>query len=181
MKKNRPRLDELPAPIVNHSHLPQPVRLELLIGHLADALAPARTLIKALRLQANASVTTRTQLEALLDQAGALYQVLRDIRAAFKQLNDDDPIRPADLFDFEGVAEHLPPHLLKVFRREVTSPQLRKILPIHQQAALAKDTVDEARENDIELSEQGVKHDINDRVVEAKSALRQTTMEVDDD
>lgn len=43
-------------------HFPAEARCELLVGLLSDQLYPARELIDALRLQSNASVTTRGNL-----------------------------------------------------------------------------------------------------------------------
>jgi hypothetical protein len=63
------------------SNMPREMKLELLIGHLFDVLAPTRELVEALRLRDNASATTRAQLDTLIDLTNAVYSVLRDIRA----------------------------------------------------------------------------------------------------
>jgi hypothetical protein len=63
-----------------HDHLPQEVRLEMLIGHLADALGPIREAAEAIRLQSNASVTTRRRLEHLIDLTNHAWSMLNDIR-----------------------------------------------------------------------------------------------------
>ena len=62
------------------------VRLELLIGHLSDQLAPARKLVDELKLRANASHTTRLQLEHLSDIAGSIWEHLSAIREEAIQL-----------------------------------------------------------------------------------------------
>ncbi len=58
----------------------QDARLELLVGHLSDQLQPVRELVAALRLQANASVTTRSKLESLYSMTGLLWGELCKIR-----------------------------------------------------------------------------------------------------
>jgi hypothetical protein len=58
----------------------QAVRLELLIGHLADILTPARDLVGELRLRANASTVTRGELEHLSYFANDIWMKLDSIR-----------------------------------------------------------------------------------------------------
>jgi hypothetical protein len=73
------------------SHLPADVRLELLVGHLSDLLSPARELTGALRLKANASVTTRGQLDHLIGLSGSIWERLGAIReeiAGMARLDD---------------------------------------------------------------------------------------------
>jgi hypothetical protein len=65
-KRLTPSTEFLEVPS-QHGHLPQEARLEMLIGHFADALGPIRETAKAFRLQSNASVTTRHRLEHLID------------------------------------------------------------------------------------------------------------------
>jgi hypothetical protein len=66
----------------------QAVRLELLIGHLSDVLRPARALIEQLQLRANASVTTRSELEHLCDVTGSIWTTLDQIHAEIRNLRD---------------------------------------------------------------------------------------------
>jgi hypothetical protein len=61
-------------------------RLELLVGHLADMLHPARELVATLRLRANASAITRGELEHLTDLAGTTWQSLGQIRTEAKSI-----------------------------------------------------------------------------------------------
>ena len=68
------------------SHLPADVRLELLVGHLSDLLGPAHEIAGALRLQANASVTTRAQLDHLLGLSGSIWERLGAIREEIEGL-----------------------------------------------------------------------------------------------
>jgi hypothetical protein len=74
--------------------LPQEVRLEMLIGHLADTLAFTKKTLEAIRLQANASVTTRSKLEHLIDCNNHSFQMLIDIQthieSFYLQLERDD-------------------------------------------------------------------------------------------
>jgi hypothetical protein len=56
------------------------IRLELLIGHLSDLLSPARELVSGLRLQSNASVTTRAKLDGLTDLVGSVWDMLQAIK-----------------------------------------------------------------------------------------------------
>jgi hypothetical protein len=61
-------------------------RLEALIGHLADLLAPARELVGELQLRSNASPATREQVRHLIDLTGSLWRRLGDIREEARQL-----------------------------------------------------------------------------------------------
>jgi hypothetical protein len=65
------------------------VRLELLIGHLADQLAPARELVDTLRLRSNASTITSGHLDHLCWAAGALCDRLGAIREEVGQLRGE--------------------------------------------------------------------------------------------
>jgi hypothetical protein len=56
------------------------MRREMMLGHLFDVLMPARELVDALRLQSNASVTTRSKLEHLGELAGSIWEHLGIIR-----------------------------------------------------------------------------------------------------
>jgi hypothetical protein len=56
------------------------IRLELLIGHLSDILSPASELVSGLRLQSNASVTTRGKLDGLTDLVGSVWNMLQAIK-----------------------------------------------------------------------------------------------------
>jgi hypothetical protein len=58
----------------------QTARLELLIGHVSDVLQPARTLVEQLQLRANASTTTRGELEFLKQISGGIFEQLAAIR-----------------------------------------------------------------------------------------------------
>ncbi len=62
------------------------VRLELLIGHLSDQLAPARKLVDELQLRVNASHATREQVRHLSDIAGSIWEHLTAIREEASQL-----------------------------------------------------------------------------------------------
>jgi hypothetical protein len=62
------------------ARLPQEVRLEMLIGHFADALGPVQEAARAIRLQSNASATTRSRLEHLIELTSHSWQMLRDIQ-----------------------------------------------------------------------------------------------------
>jgi hypothetical protein len=61
---------------VNHSGEDVFVRLELLVGFLFEQLSPAQELIAGLKLRANASHTTRIQLEHLNQMNGAIWERL---------------------------------------------------------------------------------------------------------
>jgi hypothetical protein len=70
-------------------------RLELLVGHLSDLLEPAQQLMSELRLRANASHASRSDLEFLIQQHGAIWQHLviildevKEIRAELKALRE---------------------------------------------------------------------------------------------
>jgi hypothetical protein len=61
------------------SRFPVDIRLEMLVGHLADQL-PTVAKIEALRLQANASVTTRGKLDLLIQMTGSIRETLGYVR-----------------------------------------------------------------------------------------------------
>ncbi len=61
------------------TRFPIDIRLEMLVGHLADQL-PTVDEIKTLRLQSNASVTTRSRLDYLIELTGALWKTLEAVR-----------------------------------------------------------------------------------------------------
>jgi hypothetical protein len=72
--------DEADEPQPNcMGRFPADIRLEMLVGHLADQL-PTVVEIKALRMQANASVTTRGKLEHLIELTGSIWETLRYVR-----------------------------------------------------------------------------------------------------
>ena len=50
------------------------------VGQLSDLLSPTRELVGALRLQANASATTRSKLDHLLEMNGSIWERLGAIR-----------------------------------------------------------------------------------------------------
>ena len=62
------------------------VRLELLIGHLADLLTPSRELVNELQLRSNASHVTRGELAFLRQLTGSLWERLGAIREEASQL-----------------------------------------------------------------------------------------------
>ena len=64
-------------------------RLELLIGHLADLLTPARELVTTLRLRSNASHTSREELRHLVDLSGSIWERLDAIRKDASQLSKE--------------------------------------------------------------------------------------------
>jgi hypothetical protein len=55
------------------------VRLELLIGHLADLLTPARQLVGELKARANASTVTRGHLDRLGSMTAVIWEQLGSI------------------------------------------------------------------------------------------------------
>lgn len=61
-------------------------RLELLIGHLSDLLAPSRDLVEALQLRSNASALSRGHLDHLVELAGSIWMRLGEIRDEAKSL-----------------------------------------------------------------------------------------------
>ena len=63
----------------SHSHLPADIRLEMLVGHLADQLTPARGLVTTLRLRSK-STMTRGDLQHLIDMTGSLWMTLNRIK-----------------------------------------------------------------------------------------------------
>lgn len=67
-------------------HLSAEIRLELLIGQLWDTTVTARKLVAALRLQRTASATTRSQLEYLVELAGATWQDVGRLREEVQRL-----------------------------------------------------------------------------------------------
>jgi hypothetical protein len=71
---------------IDHSHLDRSERLELLVGHLADLLTPARELVSNLKLRSNAAHTTRSDLAVLNELAGTIWERLGDIRDEIKAL-----------------------------------------------------------------------------------------------
>lgn len=66
----------------------QTARLEMLIGHLSDVLHPATELVKTLRLQSNASVTTRGKLDHLIDLTGSIWETLGQCRDEARAMRD---------------------------------------------------------------------------------------------
>lgn len=73
----------------DHSHLPVEVRLELVVGALADLLAPARSLTTQLKLRANASAATRSDLDHLIELAGSIWERQDAIRSDINQLRGE--------------------------------------------------------------------------------------------
>lgn len=61
------------------AHLPVATRLEMLVGLLEDGLAPAKKLVAALRLQANASVTTQSKLKGVQALVGRIFDLMNII------------------------------------------------------------------------------------------------------
>ncbi len=74
----------------DHSHLDRAVRLELLVGHLADLLTPALELILQLRLLTNAGHTTRSELALLNEFTGDIWTRLGIIRDEIEALKCRD-------------------------------------------------------------------------------------------
>lgn len=62
------------------------LRLELLVGHFADLLAPARELVARLRLRTNASLATRSDLALLNELSGAIWERLGMITEGLERL-----------------------------------------------------------------------------------------------
>jgi hypothetical protein len=73
---------------VGDSSLDKVVRLELLVGHLADLLTPARELISQLRLRSNASHARRSKLAHLGELVGDLWERLGLIAEEIKDLKE---------------------------------------------------------------------------------------------
>jgi hypothetical protein len=71
-------------------------RLELLSGHLYDQLAPTRELVASLRLQANASVTTRSKLDSLYSMSGLLWEEMGRIREEIETIRNSTKDRTED-------------------------------------------------------------------------------------
>jgi hypothetical protein len=72
---------------------PVDIRLEILVGHIADQL-PILDEIEALRLQSNASVTTRGKLDPLVELTGSIRETLEHIRekaAAMRKALEAEP------------------------------------------------------------------------------------------
>ena len=63
------------------------VRLEMLVGRVADRLAEAHQLIKTLKHKQNA-VATRRQTAAALEYVGGIYNELRGIREELEELRN---------------------------------------------------------------------------------------------
>jgi hypothetical protein len=61
--------------VADYSTLNREMRLELLVGHMADAYAQMRPLAE-LRLRANASAESRRTLDYLVQLDGAIWQLL---------------------------------------------------------------------------------------------------------
>jgi hypothetical protein len=64
----------------------QGIRLELLVRQLSDLISPVRELVSALRLQSNASATTRGELDHLVEIAGIIWEQLRRISSEIAEL-----------------------------------------------------------------------------------------------
>ena len=75
---------------IDHSALPPIVRLELLVGLLSDQLMPARELVAQLKLLANASHVTKSDLALLLEFTGSIWerlgQLTEEIQALRREL-----------------------------------------------------------------------------------------------
>jgi hypothetical protein len=56
----------------DHSGLDARTRLEMLVGLLANELTPTRELVRQIRLRANASYATKSDLEHLIDSTGSI-------------------------------------------------------------------------------------------------------------
>ena len=81
-----------PLPPLNLARLPLDDQLIILIGLLENGLAPARNLVAALELPANASVKRRVQLEHIEAMVGAVFNWMsttKDYVAEIKQALDD--------------------------------------------------------------------------------------------
>ena len=75
----------------NYSALPPIMRLEMLVGLLFDQLAPARELIAQLKLRANASHATRSDLALLSESSVSIDQQLRQLREEIQDLKKSLP------------------------------------------------------------------------------------------
>ena len=79
------------------SHLRVELRLETPVHVLNNQFAPAARLVEELRLRANASFTTRTELRHLIDMVGALWETHNRIaeEATAIRTQMTNPHRPA--------------------------------------------------------------------------------------
>jgi hypothetical protein len=103
-------------------------RLEMLIGHLSDMLSPAKALVRELRLQSNASVTTRGKLDHLNDLVGSLWEHFQTIEQevkTIKALGEDaapyDQAREALLI--KRLAKFEPAEALKLLKNQGAEQQ----------------------------------------------------------
>jgi len=65
---------------LDRSDIPLEAAIAMLIGHIQDTLAPASNYVKALQLQANASVTTRAKLDHLVGMQGLIWHEMQGLR-----------------------------------------------------------------------------------------------------
>jgi hypothetical protein len=81
-----PILDDSGQPIFDYGGEDVVWRLELLSGHLSDYVTHTHELVKRLKIRANASHTTRSQLSHLNDLTGDIWQHLRIMREEIAEI-----------------------------------------------------------------------------------------------
>lgn len=120
----------------------------------------------------------RDQL-ANLKTSGAYARIIAEIKAELGH-EDEAIVEQASnavqaateheprIFDFEGVARHLPhDYHLRTFREAVTKGKMREMLPVNRQAPLAKRLVKEAEENEVDMTAAFIRGHIQDLAAQA--------------
>jgi hypothetical protein len=79
------------------SHLDAAVRAELLVGSLSDVLGPARQWLELIRLRANASHASRSDLAALMGSADFIVQLLMGLSLELRQRTPEEDPRQLSL------------------------------------------------------------------------------------
>ena len=81
-------------------------------------------------------------------------------------------------FDYDGVSAIITnPHQLDVFRKQVTGPALKELLPVKNQAAFARSLVTLADKNGQELTGRFIQENAVDQALQAKETKRKLTEE----
>jgi hypothetical protein len=73
--------------MTDHSGLDVRTRLEMLVGLLADELTPTRELVRQIRLRANASYATKSDLEHFLCTTGQSVMTSHSCFLEIKAIN----------------------------------------------------------------------------------------------
>jgi hypothetical protein len=74
----------------DHSEQDVRIRLELLVGRLANLLTPARDLVAVLRVRGNASAQTRAALEQLNQCTFLIWKELEQVAEQIRELGAHD-------------------------------------------------------------------------------------------